>query len=436
MQTALTEHPQRLKEREAVDSVCRDLTIVSDSIGDVLQTLKSLPAPIIMDAESPEKAVVDEIFAGSQAIVAELRGQLESLNMAWRSSQIPVKRNVRTWRTRHREHLGRYAKAEEESQEAREKLKAIEMLQNQAAAMQREIGQLKADLQKYEEVRDGFNEAWATWTEKHSERGSLLAGACAGLTEKSAGEIKAEIQRGADIDGPLEELKAALTGCNITQDRWEKLREYLEADQGSPAKAWMKIMEQLRPLAELEDSDVSQGSTIPEVGDWDLTENMQRRIIQRLNPQQWLEIALISLRDKPVFFYCPNPNERIPFDSASAGQQATALLKVLLGESSGPLIIDQPEDDLDNCVIWEIAEAIWKAKECRQLIFSSHNANLVVNGDAELVVRFGYHDESERTKGKIVCEGAIDVREVREAITEVMEGGEKAFRLRYEKYGF
>jgi len=156
----------------------------------------------------------------------------------------------------------------------------------------------------------------------------------------------------------------------------------------------------------------------------------------RFNPQQWLELALLSLKDKPVFSYCPNRSQEIPFENASAGQQATALLKVLLGETTGPLIIDQPEDDLDNCVIWDIAETIWTSKTSRQLIFSSHNANLVVNGDAELVVHFNYCDESDKTKGTIETQGAIDVSKVREAITKVMEGGEKALKLRYKKYGF
>ena len=68
--------------------------------------------------------------------------------------------------------------------------------------------------------------------------------------------------------------------------------------------------------------------------------------------------------------------------NASAGQQATAILKVLLRETTGPLVIDQPEDDLDNATIQQIAEELWRAKERRQIIFSSHNANIVVNGDA------------------------------------------------------
>jgi type III restriction enzyme len=87
-------------------------------------------------------------------------------------------------------------------------------------------------------------------------------------------------------------------------------------------------------------------------------------------------------------------------------------------------------------VISTVVEQIWKAKPRRQLIFSSHNANLVVNGDAELVICCAYRITGDQSTGFIKCQGAIDMREVREEITRVMEGGTQAFNLRREKYGF
>jgi type III restriction enzyme len=81
-------------------------------------------------------------------------------------------------------------------------------------------------------------------------------------------------------------------------------------------------------------------------------------------------------------------------------------------------------------------EQVWQAKQKRQLIFASHNANLVVNGDAELVAWCDHRAAGDQSGGKIAGEGAIDVHEVREAIKRIMEGGEAAFKLRREKYGF
>ena len=84
----------------------------------------------------------------------------------------------------------------------------------------------------------------------------------------------------------------------------------------------------------------------------------------------------------------------------------------------------------------EIVESVWEAKRKRQLIFASHNANLVVNGDAELVAWCDYRMRGDQSRGTIAGEGAIDVDLVREAIKRIMEGGEAAFNLRKEKYGF
>ena len=151
---------------------------------------------------------------------------------------------------------------------------------------------------------------------------------------------------------------------------------------------------------------------------------------------QWLSLSLTPIKSVPVFECRAREGEYISFKNASAGQQATALLKTLLNQDGPPLIIDQPEEDLDNPVMLEVVEQVWQAKQNRQLIFASHNANLVVNGDAELVAWCEYRIAGDQSRGTIAGEGAIDVHEVREAIKAIMEGGEAAFNLRKEKYGF
>ena len=79
---------------------------------------------------------------------------------------------------------------------------------------------------------------------------------------------------------------------------------------------------------------------------------------------------------------------------------------------------------------------IAETKHNRQLLFVSHNANIVVNGDAELVVCFGYRVAEDNTRGKIDPVGSIDCTPVRDTIAKIMEGGRQAFELRQKKYGF
>jgi len=83
-----------------------------------------------------------------------------------------------------------------------------------------------------------------------------------------------------------------------------------------------------------------------------------------------------------------------------------------------------------------IVRLLWKAKSRRQLVFASHNANFVVNGDAELVICCDYVRAGDQTGGQIKAAGAIDNIAIKDEITAVTEGGEEAFKLRMEKYGF
>ena len=149
-----------------------------------------------------------------------------------------------------------------------------------------------------------------------------------------------------------------------------------------------------------------------------------------------MDLSLTELEDEPRFQYRQREGDYIEFRDASAGQQATVLLRVLLNQEGPPLIIDQPEEDLDNEIVLSIVQEIWKAKKNRQIIVTSHNANIVVNGDADLVVVCAYREGTEQSGGRIKLQGAIDVEEIRKEITNIMEGGLEAFKLRKEKYGF
>jgi chromosome segregation ATPase len=126
-------------------------------------------------------------------------------------------------------------------------------------------------------------------------------------------------------------------------------------------------------------------------------------------------------------------------DALSTGQKATAVLLLLLLESVGPLIVDQPEDDLDNHFITEsVVPQIKSEKRRRQFIFATHNANLPVLGDAELIAALIPTETSECGEVHLPDEnlGSIDTRRLRELVEDTLEGGKAAFELRRLKYGF
>ena len=123
----------------------------------------------------------------------------------------------------------------------------------------------------------------------------------------------------------------------------------------------------------------------------------------------------------------------------STGQKATAVLLLLLLESDAPLVVDQPEDDLDNRFITErVVPIMRQEKRRRQFIFSTHNANIPVLGDAELIVGLAATGEALEGQARVARRhmAAIDSGPVRELVEEVLEGGKVAFEMRRSKYGF
>lgn len=268
-----------------------------------------------------------------------------------------------------------------------------------------------------------------------TERSEALAAQCAGLSASSDGMIRATLSVSHGFDAALAKFKALVTGSNVRTNKIERFFDEL-AKESDPAATWELVLEELESLMLLEtDADVNSEQT-PTLSRLEFAVADQKKIIPKLTPDGWLDLSLTELADFPEFEYRAKEDEYIPFDSASAGQQASALLATLLSQGGTPLIIDQPEDDLDSDTVQEIVAKIWESKSGRQLIFSSHNANLVVNGDADLVLVCAYVNAGDQSAGHIMEQGAIDVAAVRDQITAVMEGGEKAFRLRKEKYGF
>lgn len=122
----------------------------------------------------------------------------------------------------------------------------------------------------------------------------------------------------------------------------------------------------------------------------------------------------------------------------SVGQRATAILLLLFALRGRILVLDQPEDDLDNRFVYEDIvtllreqKGLKKGRDRRQIIAATHNANIPVLGDAEQVVAL----EAREGHAEVVSRASIDDPETRRLIKSIMEGGEEAFRRRAEKYG-
>jgi predicted ATPase len=142
-------------------------------------------------------------------------------------------------------------------------------------------------------------------------------------------------------------------------------------------------------------------------------------------------IAFIPDDDLIVSYRPEKAKKFIPLSNASAGQKTTTILTFLLAYGNQPLLLDQPEDDLDNRLVYDLIVARLKvAKSKRQIIVVTHNANIPVNGDAEYVISLA----SESRNLRIQAEGSIENSEVKNEICDVMEGGISAFKIRAARY--
>ncbi len=154
--------------------------------------------------------------------------------------------------------------------------------------------------------------------------------------------------------------------------------------------------------------------------------------LAQLKPEAWDRLEIWFPGDGVNVNYSPSGDGKAfkPLAQGSPGQKNAAILAFLLSHGDEPLILDQPENDLDNELIYElVVKRLHEIKAKRQLIVVTHNPIIVVNGDAELVV--GLRAVAGQTA--VDFSGGLEETAVRDGICRVMEGGREAFERRYSR---
>lgn len=156
------------------------------------------------------------------------------------------------------------------------------------------------------------------------------------------------------------------------------------------------------------------------------------KVLQTLEKHKIESLEILLPEDEVVMLYKVSETANFrPLSNASAGQKTSAILTLILSTGDSPLILDQPEDDLDNALIYSlIVDRIIKSKNNRQIIIVTHNANIPVNADSDLV---NVMDSDELTFNPKNF-GSIDQHVIKESICSIMEGGIHAFKSRAVKY--
>ncbi len=251
-----------------------------------------------------------------------------------------------------------------------------------------------------------------------ANRSAQFSRALKRLNKRLAGKLRLEVKAESD-QRPIIDF---LLGCRMDGVGEARLAWVKDADDFSPVK-----------LAEM----IRGGADALRNAKWGITPTVADALV-RLTPDQILQLEELELPDliniELNTAHEGQENFR-PLDKLSTGQQCTAILHLLLMQNQDPLIMDQPEDNLDNAFVADrIVAELRSAKIARQFIFATHNANIPVFGDAEWIGVFEAADGQAQMP--VEAQGAIDVPEVRDKAAIILEGGRAAFNQRKAKYGF
>ena len=239
------------------------------------------------------------------------------------------------------------------------------------------------------------------------------------------------------VKGLNRRLKGKLRIQIVPDGLRQPLRDFLQRlpGVGERKTQWVDSAEGLTILGLV--AALREGKDALMQKEWGITTGLAETLTH-LSPAQIYELEALDLQDRVTLeLNVAHAGEEIYRDlhRLSTGQQCTAILHLLLLDNQDPLIMDQPEDNLDNAFIAErIVQELRSAKTERQFLFATHNANIPVFGDAEWIgVCSATEDHAEMP---LDDQGSIDIPVIRDQVAKILEGGREAFLQRKEKYGF
>ena len=290
-------------------------------------------------------------------------------------------------------------------------------LLERAASLEREIEALQKEQHRVEELD---KEAATALTEYRERRSELSKRRRRFATETSSDIIRVAIDPSANR-GRLAENLVDILGIERFESDRQAIARRIQPEKGRPW-SWEKL-----------DNVVAEARQFlsGELNSWPAQDHRFEAALKTVPPERIDRLALYLPDDAvEVSFKDRSASHWKPLTQGSPGQQTAALLAFVLGYGSEPVILDQPEDDLDNTLIYELlVSRLRETKTKRQVIVVTHNPNIVVHGDAELVLSLN----AAGGQSYIACHGGLQEMQVRDEICRVMEGGREAFESRYQR---
>jgi hypothetical protein len=406
----LTSIPERLAPfRECMATLREQLPIDRTFLSE--KALEDLPGRnILIRADAQLEQLSRDLAEAANKIESALRKTDEGLN------------GIRNdWLVRKKDVQSAYEKILRELQKSRVDGEEFIRLRRQIEEL-RPLRDRQGQVRRVEkDLSDRRRALLVEWENLKAEEFRSLAKAASQVNQKLRDRVQVEVTAAGDREPLLQILRSHVGGrlSEATQIiatvRDLSITQFVEACRSGTAA-----------LNKLYGITLAQGDRLTKAAP---------EVLMRMEELELPSTTAIRLNTAPA----GDPPAWQSLEQLSTGQKATAVLLLLLLESQAPLIVDQPEDDLDNRFITEgVVPRMREEKQRRQFIFSTHNANIPVLGDAELIVGLSASGEAESGHARILPEhtGSIDALKVRELVEEILEGGKEAFERRRRKYGF
>ena len=291
-------------------------------------------------------------------------------------------------------------------------------LVDQATKMESEIGRLSGESQRVATLETQAEEVLARY---RGERSQLTARR-RGFADSASGDaLHIEVNAFAAHSNLADELEEILGIQRFQEDRLAIADKIRPQDNGQ--WDWERLD---AVVAEMRRFHTGTDDS------WDTHDARFKTALRGIPPERIDRLALYCPEDTVGvrFRDAGSSNDWRPLTQGSPGQQAAALLAFVLGFGNEPIILDQPEDDLDSTLIYELlVNRFREMKSTRQMIIVTHNSNIVVHGDAEYVISLN----ANGGQTIVGCHGGLQERSVRDEICRVMEGGREAFQSRYHR---
>ena len=275
-------------------------------------------------------------------------------------------------------------------------------------AVKSQNSEIKIRVAKIRDKRDGALNDLEAARENMTQ---LRQNVCDSLNKVLNPKIRVKLEQLSELDNYEDVLINAMKGSGI---KYNDLAPIIS--QSTPPRILLNI---------IENNDIEEFIALTSI-----SKDRAFRVVNALKTSID-KVATVRLEDE-ISFELLDGSEYKGFDELSTGQRCTVILPIILEHQDTVLMVDQPEDHIDNAFIVEtLISSIQRRAESTQIIVTTHNANIPVLGGATEVI----HLNSDGTRGYVVNEGELGSPEIVDAISNVMEGGRDAFKRRAEFYG-